>query len=250
MAYVHLNRALRGPAQQLVVTDTRFVAGFETHFTVSEEYLSFSEHDFRVVDVVTGQQAFFLAGKIVFFREQKTLYENVSSTPIWTMKHSWIKAFGRRYNFSHPLTRVALFSIKSHHRWFANQGKKLSADLSGESVVTLEASKMDKQAVVTLTTGANVIPIAKISRSLHSVRNVIGNVQDYDVTIAPNVDIALILAFVITLDEEGEGKDKSQRTGDGVVLPVSNPVDSTGTGNAASNYVSATNYPRYYIPSI
>ena len=46
---------------------------------------------------------------------------------------------------------------------------------------------------------ANVV--AMIDRQVWSARSMIGGAQDYSVTIAPNVDIALVVAMCICLDE-------------------------------------------------
>lgn len=42
--------------------------------------MSFSNDDFRITDATTGQQAFFVAEKMVSLREQKTLYDSSTSS--------------------------------------------------------------------------------------------------------------------------------------------------------------------------
>lgn len=258
-AYIFANAPLQAPPSQIILTDARFCAGFETHFTVSEEYASFSNDDFRIVDATAGQVAFLVSGKVVSLREQKFLYDALTNQPVWIMKHNLFKLLGRQYIISHPTTNGHLFTVKNHHRWFSNQGKKLSITLGDGSMLELEASKMDKLAVVTWNSGTTVIPVAKIQRPIHSVRNVIGNVQDYDITIAPNVDITAIIAFVIALDEEGEKQDSSQRTGGGFLVPGSSAAaahgshavggsSGGGTGMHTPNYVSTARYPQFYRP--
>lgn len=217
---------------------------FETRFTISEEYLSFSPDDFEIIDANTGQVAFLVSGKVASLRETKTLHNANDSAPIWAMKKNILNVVGRSYQFTHPVTNVPLFTIKNHRRWFANQGKKLSITLGNGSVVTMETSQMDKTAVVTITMGTTILPIAKVQRPLHSARNVVANVQDYQVTIAPNVDIPLILGLVIALDEEGERLDnKKQRMGGGVMLPGSAAAQQHGLH---SQHAAGT--PTYVTP--
>src|SRR6478609_9230901 len=258
-AYIFANTPLQAPPRQIVFTDARFCVGFETHFTISEEYASFSNDDFRIVDANTGKVAFLVSGKVVSLREQKFLYDALANQPVWVMKHNLIKLLGRQYIISHPTTKNNLFTIKYHHQWFSNQGRKLTVTMNDGSFLQLEASKMDKIAVVTWNSGTTVMPVAKLQRPLHSVRNVVGGVQDYDITIAANVDISAIIALVIALDEEGEKQDKSQRTGGGIIIPGSSAAAAHGSHAVSGtsrttrmymtpNYVNTTRYPQYYKP--
>lgn len=194
---------LISPSQPIVLTENRFVVPHETKFKLSEQYMSFSSDDFTITDTVTGNPAFVISGKSISLSKQKLLYDH-NNIHVWTMKNKLI-TIGRSYQVLSP-TNVSLFTIKNHHRWLPTQGRKLSTEFAGGTIV-LKASKMDKLGVITFQdkTG-KVIPIAKITRPLHTVRNMFHNVQDYEVTIAPNVDIAAILAFCLTLDEEGERK--------------------------------------------
>ena len=245
-AYIFANGPLQAPIQPIAIVDQRYFALSEVKFLLSEEYMSFSNDDFKIVDLTTNAVAFLVSGKTISLRERKYLYD-AANNPIWVMKHNLLKLFGTRYNFSSP-NDTPLFTIKNHHRWFFNQGKKLSIDLPIGTIV-LEASKLDKIAVVTLQSNGKTIPIARIVRPLHSVRNVVGNVQDYELTVARNVDISAMIALVIALDEQGEKQDKTQKTGGGIIRPGMDNGSHMG-GAMGVNPIQYRQYPQhqYYRP--
>jgi len=242
--FLFANGPLHAPIHPISLTDFKYVSSMETKFKISEQYMSFSNDDFKIVDMNSNRTAFLVSGKNVSLRQQKFMFDTENNL-IWTMKHNLFKIFGTKYIISNSQGKD-IFTIKAHHRWFANSGKKLSIDLPIGSIV-LESSKQDKISVITLQFGGTILPIARIERTLHSARNVIGNVQDYELTVAANVDIAAIISLVIALDEQGEKDEKSQQTGGGIIKPGhSNPADSHSNMAASSSSINRIRYPRYY----
>jgi uncharacterized protein YxjI len=64
---------------------------------------------------------------------------------------------------------------------------------------------IDKSAKITIGDGGQVI--AQISRKIFNARELIGGQQTYYVTVAPGVDVAMVAAFCVCLDEaENEKK--------------------------------------------
>jgi uncharacterized protein YxjI len=61
---------------------------------------------------------------------------------------------------------------------------------------------LDRSATITF----NGQPIAQISRKMFNVREMFANKQTYFVTVAPGVDLALIAAVCICLDEKENEK--------------------------------------------
>jgi len=49
-------------------------------------------------------------------------------------------------------------------------------------------------------------PVAHISRSIFNVRQIFADKQTYFVRVAPNVDLAMIAAICVSLDEKEEDK--------------------------------------------
>lgn len=66
-------------------------------------------------------------------------------------------------------------------------------------MLTMEGNWRDTRADITSATGQVV---ASISRSLWNAREMLGGKQTYTVTIAPSVDMALVVALCVCLDEE------------------------------------------------
>jgi len=61
---------------------------------------------------------------------------------------------------------------------------------------------MDRSATITM---GNVV-VAQISRSYFNMREIFGGQQSYYVTVAPNVDLALMAAICVCLDEKENEK--------------------------------------------
>lgn len=61
---------------------------------------------------------------------------------------------------------------------------------------------LDRSATITI---GNVV-VAQISRSYFNMREIFGGQQTYYVTVAPNVDLALMAAICVCLDEKENEK--------------------------------------------
>ena len=61
---------------------------------------------------------------------------------------------------------------------------------------------LDRSATITM---GNVV-VAQISRSYFNMREIFGGQQSYYVTVAPNVDLALMAAICVCLDEKENEK--------------------------------------------
>lgn len=218
-AFVYANGPLASPPLPVIVTDPKFCSDHPTSFEVSEEYASFSNDDFRIKDVTNGETVFLVAGKPLSLHQEKTLYDSLDNNKaIWIMKHQIsnnLIILGRKYSFwDNGGNR--LFTVKYHPRFLHNQTRKLSISFPDGSMMLLEASKWDRLSIITWRKKDHVFPVAKVK-----LRKSNGNLQTYTVEIAADVDITVILALVICLDEEGECGDRSQITGGGFVLPGS-----------------------------
>ena len=90
------------------------------------------------------------------------------------------------------------FSMLSSHSTceFTNKsdGRKVELDIKGDW--------FDRSASITC--GGQ--PVAHINRSFFNVRQIFGEKQTYFVTVAPNVDLSLIAALCVSLDEKENEK--------------------------------------------
>jgi hypothetical protein len=69
--------------------------------------------------------------------------------------------------------------------------------------LNVEGSWFDRSATITM---GNVV-VAQISRKLFKLREIVGGQQTYYVTVAPGVDLALIAALCVCLDEKANEKE-------------------------------------------
>ena len=124
--------------------------------------------------------------------------------------------------FSFPSSSLFLYSIASPtHPSRPRRYKLTGANLvsgrkytisflnasSGQPVeLTMKGNFWDTKADIKLDDGSVA---AVITRQVKSARAILGGMQDYCVTIAPNVDMALVVATCICLDEVNRGSNGS-----------------------------------------
>ncbi|KAK0282888.1 hypothetical protein LTR35_006680 [Friedmanniomyces endolithicus] len=98
------------------------------------------------------------------------------------------------------------FEVKGHWKMIGSRSTVTFKNASDGTDVELEVKGdwMDKSADITFA-GREV---AKISRSFFNVRQLMGDSQSYQVTVAPNVDLSLIAAICVSLDEQQEEAKK------------------------------------------
>ena len=78
--------------------------------------------------------------------------------------------------------------------------------MNGENVnLLMHGSFFNKS--TTITNESNGQVVAQIDRELFNARQLLGDRQSYAVTVAPGVDIALIVAMVVCLDERRDQKE-------------------------------------------
>lgn len=79
---------------------------------------------------------------------------------------------------------------------FTNAANKAPVEL------LIKGDWFDRSAAITM----NNVPVAQISRSFFNMREVFAAQQSYFVTVAPNVDLVLIAAICVCLDERENEK--------------------------------------------
>ena len=79
---------------------------------------------------------------------------------------------------------------------FTNHSTKSAVEL------LIKGDWFDRSATITM---GNIV-VAQISRSYFNMREIFGGQQTYYVTVAPNVDLSLIAAICVCLDEKENEK--------------------------------------------
>jgi uncharacterized protein YxjI len=103
----------------------------------------------------------------------------------------------RKHSFSCPFldSQLPVLSHKSTvHFTNASDGREIELDVKGDW--------LDRSASIT----CGGLPVARIGRSFFNVREIFADKQTYFVTVAPGVDLALIAAVCICLDESENEK--------------------------------------------
>ncbi|KAK3116279.1 hypothetical protein LTR53_003531 [Teratosphaeriaceae sp. CCFEE 6253] len=165
-----------------------------------EKVFSLSGDDFTI-RTVDGLDVCKCKGKMVSARDSKK-FTDTAGNELFTLKN---KMLSIHKSFKGDSPHGNDFEVKGH---FALMGSKSSVHFKNASdgqEVELEVKGdwFDRSAEITFAGR----PVAVIGRSFFNVREIFGDKQSYQVTVAANVDLSLIAAICISLDEkENEGK--------------------------------------------
>jgi len=93
-----------------------------------------------------------------------------------------------------------VFKVKGHFSLLSSKSTCTFINAADQREVELEIKGdwFDRSASIT----CGGTPVAHINRSFMNMRQIFGNKQTYFVTVAPNVDLALIAALCVALDEK------------------------------------------------
>ena len=194
---------LQPQAAPLWGVDARFCQPREVTLLLREKVFSWSGDDFKVKEPQTGMEWFQIKGKNFSLREKKTLFD-VHGAPVWNIKESLLSFFEPNYKvYAGGDSERELFKIVAHVTMA--KSKMHTTITNGQTgqqmLITLKGNILTHEAVVFLGEAKQGgIPLAKIHRPLTGREWLTGK-QDYFLTVAPNVDIAMMLTFCIALDE-------------------------------------------------
>ena len=202
MAQPFINYSQQGNPNVPLVNLTNVFANKVTRFHLKEEFLSLSQDDFSIVDEDTKIEQFRIERQLIsVIKQSKTLYDS-NRNVIWVMKHPLFKLFHRTYKFVDANGNI-LFKIRNRHRFIPGQGKKLTLKLGDGRTVMSKGKWLDLTTPIVLDDG---VQLGEITKSLVSARGLATGLSGYNLTVQPNVDIAMCFAFVCVLDEEREKK--------------------------------------------
>nr|OQO26957.1 hypothetical protein B0A51_05956 [Rachicladosporium sp. CCFEE 5018] len=166
---------------------------------MKEKVFSLSGDDFSVT-TVSGIQVCKVKGKAVSLHDTKK-FTDMMNNELFTLKNKTLaihKSFVGTSPHGHDFEVKGKFSIGTSKSQVvfknAADGAAIELDVKGDW--------FDRKASITL--GGR--PVAEIQRSFANVRQIFGDKQTYFVTVAPNVDLTLIAALCICLDEKENEK--------------------------------------------
>ncbi|TKA80401.1 hypothetical protein B0A55_01890 [Friedmanniomyces simplex] len=174
----------------------------QTTLVMKEKVFSLTGDDFTV-RTVDGLDICKCKGKMVSAHDSKK-FTDTTGTELFTLKNKML-SLHKSFHGDSPHGRHD-FAVKGHFKLVGSRSTVEFKNASDGTEVELEVKGdwMDRSAAITFA-GREV---AKISRSFFNVRELMGDKQTYQVTVAANVDLSLIAAICVSLDEREteEGK--------------------------------------------
>ncbi|KAL6248111.1 hypothetical protein RBB50_004365 [Rhinocladiella similis] len=167
----------------------------EQTLQMKEKVFSLSGDDFEVT-TVSGLHLCRCKGKVLSLSGAKK-FTDMQDNEIFTLKNKHIALHKSFYAVGPNGQEV--FQVKGHFSVLSSKSTIHFQNQSDGSQIELELKGdwMDRSATITLAGR----PVANISRSFMNVRQIFGNKQTYFVTVAPGVDLVLIAAICVCLDE-------------------------------------------------
>ena len=193
---------LSSPNHPIAIVDARFCCPQEVTLIMKEKLFTYSGDSYDIKDDA-GRAWFKVRGKAFSMREKKMIYD-VQGNPVINLKENMFSFLGR------PIQKVYLgdnstnliCTIKPRFKLWSGklvtQGKN---QINGHDLeFTLRSNHRGSEACIWLGKSRDGLPIAKIYRSLN-MKSIMTDSRDYRLTVAPNVDVAFIVALAISLDE-------------------------------------------------
>ncbi|KAM0701312.1 hypothetical protein Q7P35_011673 [Cladosporium inversicolor] len=170
-----------------------------TTLQMKEKILSLSGDDFTIT-TASGTPVCKCKGKVFSLHGTKA-FTDLQGNELFTVKK---KMLALQKSFVCDSPQGYSFEVKGHFSFGSSKSSvhfKNAAD--GQAVeLDLKGDWFDRSAKITL----NGQPVAEVSRKFFNVREMFGDKQTYFVTVAPNVDLTLIAAICVCLDERENEK--------------------------------------------
>lgn len=176
-----------------------------TEFTVKlrERIVSLSGNDFEIT-TPDGQMLFKIHGKVFSLRHKKTMSDN-QGNPILSISDKILTILRQFDIYAGPsISAEPVAHVEGH---FSLLKTKMTVDFKNfydGNTMQLEVvgSFFDRSAEIT----CNGTPIARIHRQFLNMGQIVFDDQTYYLTVAPGVDLALLVAVVVCLDEKANDK--------------------------------------------
>ncbi|KAF2720326.1 DUF567-domain-containing protein, partial [Polychaeton citri CBS 116435] len=161
---------------------------------MKEKVFSLSGDDFTV-QTADGAGVLKCKGKTLSIRDRK-VFTDMQDNEIFTIKNKMLSLHKSFYGES---PQGHNFEVKGHFKLMGSKSTVEFQNASDSSTVELSVKGdwIDRSAKITL----GDRPVAEIARKFLNVREIFGGQQTYYVTVAPNVDLSLIAAICVCLDE-------------------------------------------------
>ncbi|KAJ3184777.1 hypothetical protein HDU85_001455 [Gaertneriomyces sp. JEL0708] len=205
------NATVQSPPTPIACVDPRFCMPQSVTLHLREKIFSFSGDDFKIKDPHTDQVYFRVEGRALSLRDKKTFLDAYGE-PVMNMKKEFIAFVPNHELYYGNDSKNKLVEIRAHVTFMTPRLSVSFYSKLGEIPVEMgiKGDWLARRAVVWMDYGRkgkeNRIIVAKVTAPVLTGRNLFFGVQDYYVEIAPGVDIALIVAICVALDERAREK--------------------------------------------
>ncbi|PVF97680.1 hypothetical protein CPB86DRAFT_734497 [Serendipita vermifera] len=161
-----------------------------------KEQIGWSGDTFDITDI-NGAPCFVMKGRAMSFKQKKVL-QDMNGTPLLNFRHEF-SLFKKYCIYSGNSNSHVIATIRPHVFFGITADIEFTNWDGSPRLFGLEGNFLSSQATITdRATGAIA---ARISRSRWNANDVVWGQQTYYVSIAPNVDLALIICICVALDE-------------------------------------------------
>jgi len=189
---------VESPKVSIIGTESRFLAPQPVVLQLKEHVLSFSGDDFSIKDT-NGLTYFKCKGKYVTLHDRKYLYD-IYNNPIITIKENISLRFKQTLNDPKTDRKIAsikkssMFSFRKLIIKFYNKATNQKEEL------VLKSDLLSRSCGIYYGDSSNAPMVARIVKVLDA-KTLFTNKDSYSLEIAPNVDMALMVALAIIFDE-------------------------------------------------
>jgi len=189
---------LQRPQVSIVGTEARFLSQQPVTLVLKEHVLSFSGDDFSIKDT-NGLTYFNCKGKYMTLHDRKYLYD-IYGNPIITIKENISLRFKQTLNdpkSDHKIASIKKTSILSFRSLTVKFFNKAT---NKKEILTVKGDLMSLSCGIYYGDSTHAPMIARVVKKLDA-KTIFTNKDSYSLEIAPNVDMALIVALAIIFDE-------------------------------------------------
>ncbi|KAH8663581.1 tubby C-terminal-like domain-containing protein [Tricladium varicosporioides] len=195
MAQIHLN-----PVNPPLGIFASYCVPKQTTLVMKEKVWSLSGDTFHIVDE-NGQEVVQCRGQTFSISDRKE-FADAHGRPLFSLRTKLL-SIHKSFYAEAPDGRE-LFLVKGK---FSIGTSKMIATFVNQSngqpvELLVKGDWLDRSATITM----NGVVVAQISRSYFNMREIFGGQQTYYVTVAPHVDLALMAAVCVCLDEKENEK--------------------------------------------
>jgi len=185
---------IKSPGTSVVGTEGRFLAQRPVTLYLKEHVLSFSGDDFSIKDS-NGMSYFKCKGKYITIHDRKYLYD-IYNNPIITIKENISFRFKQTLNDPKSGKKIASIKKTSLLSFRSLTVKFFNKATNRKEILTVKGDLMSLSCGIYY--GSTMI--ARVSKKLDA-KTIFTNKDTYALEIAPNVDMALMVAIAIIFDE-------------------------------------------------